>query len=150
MSAYRVRFSPSPRSRVTRGDTQCGQRGRVRSAPTLRPTLQRLVGRPARPEGSIERAAVQRLFQPRRQVLAVAARHGASNLRVFGSVARGTATPTNDVDLMVDLAPETGLLGLARTEHELTKLLRASVDVGPASDLEPSLAQDVLAEAVAP
>ena len=46
----------------------------------------------------------RRLRQRRRQVLAAAGKHGASNVRVFGSVARGEDTPESDIDILVDLA----------------------------------------------
>jgi hypothetical protein len=48
------------------------------------------------------------LTRRRTDLLAAAARHGASNMRVFGSVARGEDGPDSDVDLMIDLAPDRG------------------------------------------
>ena len=45
----------------------------------------------------------RRLRQRRKKILATAAKHGASNVRVFGSVARGEDTPQSDIDLLVDL-----------------------------------------------
>jgi predicted nucleotidyltransferase len=53
------------------------------------------------------------------------------------------------VDLLVDLAPGTGLLGLAALERDLAAILDAKVDVVPASDLKPGIAGEVLAETVA-
>jgi transcriptional regulator with XRE-family HTH domain len=61
----------------------------------------------------------RRLRQRRAALIAVVERHGANNLRVFGSVARGEDGPDSDVDLLVDLAPGTGLFGLAALEREL-------------------------------
>jgi uncharacterized protein len=90
----------------------------------------------------------RRVLRERRRLTEVAARHGASNLRVFGSVARGSEGPTSDVDLLADLAPGTGLLGLGRLEHDLADVLRARVDVVPATDLEPAIAESVLSEAI--
>ena len=52
----------------------------------------------------------RRLRQRRRQVLAVATKHGASNVRVFGSVARGEDTPDSDIDILVDLSPKSSLV----------------------------------------
>ena len=43
--------------------------------------------------------------EKRSDILQIAARHGASNVRVFGSVARGEAGPGSDLDLLVSLAP---------------------------------------------
>lgn len=90
----------------------------------------------------------RRLLAHRRAVKQTAATLGATNLRVFGSVARGTETDRSDIDLLVDLAPDTGLLGLARLKRELSALLQARVDVVPAGDLKPDVARDTLAEAV--
>jgi uncharacterized protein len=56
----------------------------------------------------------QRVRRRRRDLIAAAATHGVTNLRVFGSVARGTDRPDSDLDLLVDLPPHMGLLGLGR------------------------------------
>lgn len=56
----------------------------------------------------------------------------------------------SDVDLPGDLAPGTGLLGLAAPERDLSGILEARVDVVPASDLKPGVARKVLDEAVPP
>ena len=51
------------------------------------------------------------LIQKKRsRILAIAGRHGATNLRIFGSVARGEAGPESDLDLLVDLEPGRSLL----------------------------------------
>jgi uncharacterized protein len=52
-----------------------------------------------------------------------AAAHDVTNLRVFGSVARGEDRPGSDVDLLVDLPPDIGLLGLGRVQAELEAIL---------------------------
>jgi predicted nucleotidyltransferase len=62
-----------------------------------------------------------------------------TNLRVFGSVARGEDRPDSDVDLLVDLPPDMGLLGLGRVQEELEAILGARVDLVPASDLKPAV-----------
>lgn len=90
----------------------------------------------------------RRVVQHRRALKRAASSRAASNLRVFGSVARGEETVDSDVDLLVDLAPGTGLLGLAALERDLAEILDARVDVVPASDLKPGVAREVLAEAV--
>lgn len=69
-------------------------------------------------------------------------------MRVFGSVARGEDTADSDVDLLVDLAPQTGLMGLGRLERELRALLDADVEVVPADSLKPGVAAEVMHEAV--
>jgi hypothetical protein len=92
--------------------------------------------------------AVERLMAQREQVLAVAERRGARNVRVFGSVARGDDGPTSDVDLLVDLDDGVSLIGLAGLQNELSDLLGVSVDVVPASMLKPRLRDRVLNQAV--
>lgn len=88
------------------------------------------------------------LAKNRHKVLETAGAHGATNLRVFGSVALGTDTSESDIDLLADLAPGTGLFELARLERELSEILGAKVDVVPAQGLRDHLAQRVLREAV--
>jgi uncharacterized protein len=75
----------------------------------------------------------------RRALVAAAAVHEVTNLRVFGSVARGEDRPDSDVDLLVDVPPDMGLLGLGRVQAELEAILGAKVDLVPASDLKPEV-----------
>ncbi len=89
-----------------------------------------------------------RLRARRNKVRHVATAHGLTNLRVFGSVARGDETEDSDLDLLVDVAPGVGLIGLARAQGELELVIGARVDLVPASDLKPGVATSVLAEAV--
>lgn len=90
----------------------------------------------------------RRLRRNRRAVAATAERRGASNVRVFGSVARGEDTEASDVDLLVDLSPDVGLVGLAGLERELAEMLGRPVDVVPASSLKSGIEPRVLAEAI--
>ncbi|MGD0875824.1 MAG: nucleotidyltransferase domain-containing protein [Acidimicrobiales bacterium] len=62
-------------------------------------------------------------------ILRVAKAHGTSNIRVFGSVARGTATPTSDVDLLVDFQYGRTLVDLVRLWRGVETLLGTGVDV---------------------
>jgi uncharacterized protein len=71
-----------------------------------------------------------------------------SNVRVFGSVARGEDTEDSDIDLLVDLADDVSLVELIGLERELSELLGRPVDVVPARGLTPAVARRVLAEAV--
>jgi predicted nucleotidyltransferase len=84
----------------------------------------------------------------RREMKRIAARHGLTNLRLFGSVARGDETDESDIDLLVDIAPGVGLLGLAQCQHELQSLLHGAIDLVPAGDLKPRVARAVFADAV--
>lgn len=88
-----------------------------------------------------------RLVSQRETILGVAAKRGASNIRVFGSVARGDHHPGSDVDLLVDLRPGVSLFDVAALRRELSALLGVSVDVVSTRALLPR-DQDVLAEAV--
>ena len=62
-------------------------------------------------------------------ILQLAAQHGATNVRVFGSVAHGEAGPQSDVDFLVDLAPGCSLLDRAELLADLKELLGRQVDV---------------------
>jgi predicted nucleotidyltransferase/DNA-binding XRE family transcriptional regulator len=90
----------------------------------------------------------RRLRQRRLALIAAAESYGASNLRVFGSVARGEDGPDSDVDLLVDLAPGTGLFGLAKLERELAEILHVDVDLAPADSLKPRVRVDAEREAI--
>ena len=81
-------------------------------------------------------------------MIAAAERHRASNLRVFGSVARGEDGPHSDVDLLVDLAPGTGLFSLAGLERELEEILDVDVDLSSADSLKPRVRSDAEREAI--
>ncbi len=65
----------------------------------------------------------------REEILRLAERHGAFNVRVFGSVARGEAGPQSDVDLLVDFRPETTLWDAVALWRELRELLGCEVNV---------------------
>ena len=100
---------------------------------------------PANPDGD----ALARLIETKRDaVLAVCHRNGASNVAVFGSVARGEEQATSDVDLLVDLDPHRSLLDHIGLQQELEDLLGVRVDVVTRRGLHPMLRDNVLAEAV--
>lgn len=67
--------------------------------------------------------------EQRQTIVEVAARFGASNVRAIGSVARGTATPTSDIDFLVSLDPERSLLDLGALQVALEELLDCAVHV---------------------
>lgn len=91
----------------------------------------------------------RRLRRRRRALMDVAARYGAREVRVFGSVARGEDTESSDVDLLVDFGTEIGLLSLNKLSRELSELVGADVDVVPAGSLKASVRAQVLDEAIA-
>ncbi len=86
------------------------------------------------------------LRELRAEVLSAAARHGASNLRVYGSVVRGEAGPQSDIDLLVDMEEGRSLLDLAALHLELEDLLGFPVEIG--TDVKPRLRERVHAEAI--
>jgi len=65
----------------------------------------------------------------RDQIIALAARHRASNVRVFGSVARGDATPDSDIDFLVTFEDGASLYDLSGLWQDLQELIGHSVDV---------------------
>jgi uncharacterized protein len=81
--------------------------------------------------------------------LRIVAAHGLSNVRVFGSVARGEDHEGSDVDLLVDVPAGMRLLGLARAQRDLEDILGAPVDLVPARDLKPLVAEALLADVIA-
>jgi predicted nucleotidyltransferase len=92
--------------------------------------------------------SMARLARMRAEILAAAARHGASNVRVFGSVACREAGGGSDVDFLVDFEPGRSLLDLAGLVVELEDLLGHPVDVVTEPGLKARIRQRVLAEAV--
>ena len=89
----------------------------------------------------------RRLMSRRSAVIAVARRHGAHNVRVFGSVARGEHSATSDIDLLVDFEAGVGLFEMAALVDELKELLESDVDVVSSGSLRP-WNRDVLDEAI--
>ncbi|MPZ88962.1 MAG: hypothetical protein GEU81_12990 [Nitriliruptorales bacterium] len=88
------------------------------------------------------------LAKHRDGILALAHEHRVTNVRVFGSVARGEDDASSDVDLLVDLAPGADLFDLASLDVELEKLLGHKADIVPARMLRSHVAR-ALAEAIA-
>jgi hypothetical protein len=88
------------------------------------------------------------LTDKRDDVLRIAAKHGAFNVRVFGSVARGEATPDSDIDLLIEKGPTTTPWFPAGLVLELEESLGRRVDVVTEKALNPHLRDRVLREAV--
>ncbi len=84
----------------------------------------------------------------REQILEVAARYGASRIRVFGSVSRGDALTSSDVDLLVHLNDEATLLDQIGLKNDLEDLLGCNVDVVDNDAVAPAIRDDIMAEAV--
>lgn len=90
----------------------------------------------------------KRLATHRREVLELARQYGVSNVRVFGSTARGSDGPSSDIDLLVDVGPGVGLFDLSRLELAMADRLDLSVDLVPVTMLRDRIADEVLNEAV--
>jgi predicted nucleotidyltransferase len=69
------------------------------------------------------------LSSKREEILRVAAQHGARNVRVFGSVVRGEASPDSDVDFLVEIEPGRSLLDHVALLQDLEDILCRKVDV---------------------
>lgn len=74
------------------------------------------------------------LLEKREDILSIAARHGASNVRVFGSVARDEAGQESDVDFLMDTVPST-LIEYMGLIQDLEDLLGRRVDIGSEKQL---------------
>ena len=92
----------------------------------------------------------ERLQEKREEILAIAAKHGAFNVRIFGSVVRGEETETSDIDFLVDYDLDkisswfpVGLI------HDWEALLDQKVDVVTEKSLHSFIQKQVLAEAIA-
>ncbi len=89
------------------------------------------------------------LREKRDEILRIAAQHGATNVRVFGSLARGEARPNSDVDILITLAPDRSLLDLIALKQDLEDLLGCKIDVVTEASVSPYIRPQVLQDAVA-
>jgi uncharacterized protein len=87
------------------------------------------------------------LKSKRQEILAIAVQHGARNVRVFGSVARGEAGPESDLDILVEMEPGKSLLDHIALMQDLEDLLQRKVDVVSERALHWYIRDQVLAEA---
>jgi hypothetical protein len=92
---------------------------------------------------------VRDIIRTRRdEIIEIAARYGAHNVRVFGSAARGDTYPDSDIDLLVNLEPGRSLLDLGGLLVDLQDLLGCRVDVVTERGLRERIRSEVLREAV--
>jgi uncharacterized protein len=128
------------------------------ASPTVR-TLARLLraaGRelvlagPATPDQPTRRGPVAALLRERRkEILAAADAVGASDVRIFGSVARGEEASESDIDLLVDFpAHERGLFPLLKLADEIEAIVGRPVDVAAVEVMAPQVRERALAEAI--
>jgi predicted nucleotidyltransferase len=88
------------------------------------------------------------LRSKREELLATVAKFGLSNVRVFGSVARGDERPESDIDLLVDMDHGRSLFDLVGCWLELEKLTHRRVDVVTEKGLKPRARSSVMKEAI--
>lgn len=86
----------------------------------------------------------ERLRERRDEIYRIAAEHGVTRLRVFGSVARGEARPDSDLDLLIDVGPATSSWFPAGLIIDLEQLLGCHVDVVTEKGLNPAIRDTVL------
>ena len=92
---------------------------------------------------------IRQILQAKRdEIIDIAARHGAHNLRLFGSVARGQDTADSDIDLLVATGPTTSSWFPAGLILDLERILGRRVEIVTEKGLNPHLREKVLGEAV--
>jgi predicted nucleotidyltransferase len=92
---------------------------------------------------------LEELRAKRQEILRIAAAHGASNVRVFGSIARGEAGPESDVDFLVDFPAGRGPWYGAELNLDLEDLIGCAVDIATEDELHWLVRDQVIREAVA-
>jgi len=95
---------------------------------------------------SSKRAA--KLRKQRGKINSLLSEAGASNPRIFGSVARGGDNQSSDIDLLVDFDVNLGLLPIIELNQKLSELLGERVEVSPVQVLKHSVLESALSEAV--
>ena len=86
--------------------------------------------------------------QHREEIIEIARRNGFTNVRVFGSMARGDDTEESDVDLLVSLGPEIVRWGIGGLQIQVQELLGRKVDVVTDDSIRPLMRDRILSEAV--
>lgn len=97
---------------------------------------------------SMKTMTLDTLRAMREEILALADRHKAEQVRVFGSVARGEASPESDVDLLVHFRSGASLLDLIGLRQGASDLMQARVDIVSDDVISPYLVNRILGEAI--
>jgi excisionase family DNA binding protein len=98
---------------------------------------------------SIRKSPDHVIRMKKHEILKIAEKHGARNVRVFGSLARGEAAIGSDVDFLVEMEEERTLLDLVALSQDLEDLLGCRVHVVSEGGVSPYLRERIFAEAVA-
>ncbi|MEA5617430.1 nucleotidyltransferase family protein [Cronbergia sp. UHCC 0137] len=88
------------------------------------------------------------LKQKREKILQIAAEHGASNIRIFGSVVRGEANADSDIDFLVEMESGRSLLDRIALIQDLEDFLERKVDVVTIKGLRDNWRDRILGEAI--
>jgi hypothetical protein len=139
-SSAGTRILPSANSNVSQG--ALAARFLLRSC-----EASRLRSCPPKHFAIIPLVSINELRARRSEILSLAARYGARNVRVFGSVARGDDRADSDIDLLVEVEPGRSLLDVIGFEQDLSELLGRRVEVLTDGGISPYLQQQILAEA---
>ncbi|MHC4071853.1 MAG: nucleotidyltransferase family protein [Planctomycetota bacterium] len=92
---------------------------------------------------------IKRLLSEKRdEICAIASKHGAYNIRIFGSVARGEAGADSDIDFLIDAGPTTSSWFPAGLILDLEEILGQRVEVVTTKALNPHIREHVLREAI--
>ena len=91
---------------------------------------------------------LDQLRSRKNEIATLAQRHGASHIRVFGSVARGDDTEFSDIDILIDMKKASSLLDLIGFQQDLSKMVGRRADVLTEHALSPYLRERILSEAV--
>lgn len=92
---------------------------------------------------------LEKLRKGRNRILTLAAKHGAMNIRVFGSVARGEERADSDIDFLVEMAPDRSLMDIGGLQMDLQETLAHRVDVVTRKGLKRRILTRVLKESKA-
>jgi predicted nucleotidyltransferase len=86
--------------------------------------------------------------EKRQEILTIAHKYGARNVRLFGSAARGRTSISSDVDFLVEMEPGSSMLDIVAIKQDLEDLLGCEVDVVTENALSPYIRAEVLKEAM--
>jgi predicted nucleotidyltransferase len=88
-------------------------------------------------------ATAEIIERNRDAIRAVVNKYGCSNPRVFGSLARGEATESSDIDFIIDAGETTSLFDLSGIHYELAQLLKTRVDLVTSRQIPPEMKKEV-------
>jgi hypothetical protein len=97
----------------------------------------------------VDECIARTIHEKRAEIISAAAKHGATQVRLIGSVARGEARPDSDVDLLVTWSEGTSLFDQPSLMLELEGLLGRKVDIASDGWLKPSVRESVYRDAIA-